>query len=449
MNSDGAQLAQWALDQARGCGASAAEVLIVTAESLDAGVRMGEVEKLKHSRERRLGLRVFTGQSSATASTAEFQRDSLKEFVAEAVALARLTASDPWSGLPDPSLHPRQLPELELTDPSHGIIEADTALKLAREGEQAALRLDRRIRNSEGAEFASGTYHLMFANSQGFAGEYGGTSYSLSVVPIAQDDGGMQRDYWYTASRRYDLLDPPAEVGRIAAERALRRLGARKIKTVRAPVIFEPDLAAGLIRTLAGAASGPALYKGASFLIGKLGEQIAAPQVTIIDDATMRGGLASKPFDGEGLATRRKALVERGVLATYLLDSYSGRKLDLPSTGNAARSVGDAPTVSPANLHLQAGQYTREQIIASVKHGLYVTELAGFGVNSVTGDYSRGASGIFIEDGVLAYPVEEITIAGNLKEMYRSIEMIGNDLVWRSATACPTIKLAEMTIAGA
>jgi PmbA protein len=449
MNSDGAQLAQWALDQARSCGASAAEVLIVTAESLDAGVRMGEVEKLKHSRERRLGLRVFTGQSSATASTAELQRDSLKEFVAEAVALARLTASDPWSGLPDPSLHPRQLPELELTDPSHGIIEADTALKLAREGEQAALGLDRRIRNSEGAEFASGTYHVMFANSQGFAGEYGGTSYSLSVVPIAQDDGGMQRDYWYTASRRYDLLDPPAEVGRIAAERALRRLGARKIKTVRAPVIFEPDLAAGLIRTLAGAASGPALYKGASFLIGKLGEQIAAPQVTIIDDATMRGGLASKPFDGEGLATRRKALVERGVLATYLLDSYSGRKLDLPSTGNAARSVGDAPTVSPANLHLQAGQYTREQIIASVKHGLDVTEFAGFGVNSVTGDYSRGASGIFIEDGVLAYPVEEITIAGNLKEMYRSIEMIGNDLVWRSATACPTIKLAEMTIAGA
>jgi PmbA protein len=218
---------------------------------------------------------------------------------------------------------------------------------------------------------------------------------------------------------------------------------------VRAPVVFEPDRAASLIRALAGAASGPSLYRRASFLVDRLGTQIAAPNVTIIDDGAMPAGLGSKPFDGEGLPTTRKPLVEAGMLKTYLLDSYSARKLGLSPTGNATRSVGEAPTVGPGNLHLEPGRYSPEQIIGSVREGLYVTELIGFGVNSVTGDYSRGASGIWIENGELTYPVQEITIAGNLKEMFMAIEMIGNDLVWRSSTAAPTIKIAEMTIAGA
>ncbi len=441
-------LAEWVLGEAKARGATAAEVLCVTAESLAAGVRLGEVEKLKHSRERRIGIRVFAGQSSATAGTAEIDRASLKDFIANTVEMARLTAEDPWAGLPDAPLHPRELKELELADPDFGIIDAQTALEIARKGERTALGADARIKNSEGAEFDSGTYRVLFANSQGFSGEYGGTSFSLLVMPIAQDDGTMQQGYWYTAGRRFKKLEDAEEVGRIAARRALRRLGARKIKTVRAPVVFDPDMAAGLIRSVAGAASGPALYKGASFLIGKLGERIASTNVTIVDDGTMPERLGSKPFDGEGLPTTRKNLVDKGVLSTYLLDSYSARKLKLAPTGNAARSVGDSPSVSPTNLYLEPGAYTPEQIIGSVKHGLYLTELIGFGVNMVTGDYSRGAGGIWIEDGKLTHPVQEITIAGNLRDMLQGIEMIGNDLNWRSSTVAPTLKIAEMTIAG-
>jgi PmbA protein len=444
----GVELAEWGIEQARAAGADAAEVLIVSGESLSAGVRMGEVEKLKSSRERRLGLRVFVGKSSATASTAEFERKGLGEFVAETVRLARLTAPDQWSGLPDASLHPRHLPELELSDPSAGIIDADRALEVARVAERAALGADPRIKNSEGAEFDSGRYRVVFANSQNFAGEYSGTSYSFAVAPIAEENGAMQTGHWYTQSRRFDGLEDAEAVGLTSAKRALRKLGARKIKTTRAPVVFDPDMAAGLIRSIAGAASGPSLYRGASFLVNRLNTEIANTGVTIIDDGTMRGGLGSKPFDGEGLPTSRKNLVERGVLKTYLLDTYSARRLGLESTGNAARAVGEAPSVSPTNLYLQPGAYSPQEIIRTVKQGLYVTELIGFGINSVTGDYSRGAGGLWIEDGELAYPVQEITIAGNLKEMFMTIEMIGNDLVWRSSTAAPTLKISEMMIAG-
>jgi PmbA protein len=443
------ELAAWALDEAKRKGATAAEVLCVTAESLAAGVRLGQVEKLKSSRERRLGLRVFSGNSSATSSTAELERDSLADFIANTVELARLSAADPWAGLPDPSLHPKSLPELSLADPDSGIVNADRALELARTGENAALKFDPRMKNSEGAEFSSGRYQVLFANSQGFSGEYSGTSYSLVVAPIAQDGESMQQGFWYTSNRRFGKLEDAESVGTTAARRALRRLGARKIKTTRAPIVFDPDMAAGLIRSVIGAASGPSLYKGASFLIGQLGNKIAADGVTIVDDPLIPGGLGSKPFDGEGLPTSRKSVIEKGVLATYLLDCYSARKLGLAPTGNASRSVGDAPTVSTSNLYLEPGSHTPQEIIRSVKHGLYLTETIGFGVNMVTGDYSRGAGGLWIEDGELAYPVQEITIAGNLKDMIAGIEMIGNDLNWRSSTVAPTIKINEMTIAGA
>jgi PmbA protein len=442
-------LAQWALDQARRHGASAAEVLLVSAESLAAGVRLGEVEKLKSSRERRLGMRVFVDHASATASTAEMEHDSLDGFIQSTVTMARLTAPDPFSGLPEPQRQAHDLPELDLTDSERGIVGADEALGLARAAEKAALGADPRIRNSEGGEFQSGLYSVLFANSNGFAGAYSATSFNLVAAPIAQtDDGRMQQGYWYSAGRHFRTLDDPESVGKTAASRALRRLGARKIKTARVPVVFDPDMAASLLRALAGAASGPSLYKGASFLTGKLGEQIMSANVTVHDDGRMRAGLGSKPFDGEGLPTNRKKLVEKGVLLTYLLDCYSARKLKLEPTGNASRGVGEIPGVSPTNFYLEPGPYTADQIIRSIKHGLYVTELIGFGVNGVTGDYSRGAGGLWIEDGELVYPVQEITIAGNLKEMFMSIEMIGNDLKWRSAVVSPTIKIAEMMIAG-
>ncbi len=442
-------LAEWTLAQAKARGATAAEVLLVSAESLAAGVRKGEVEKLKSSRERRLGLRVFCGQSSANASTAELERGSLEELIANTVAMARLTAADPWSGLPDAVLHPHDFPELELRDPKHAIVAADEALRIARVAEKAAMGADARIKNSEGAEFSSGLYEILFANSQGFSGGYAGSSFSLGVAPIAEsDDGKMQLGYWSSAGRHFDQLEDPEAVGATAAKRALRKLGARKIKTTRAPIVFDPEMAASLVRSIVGAASGPALYKGASFLIDRLDTQIAANSVTLHDDGRKRAGLGSKPFDGEGLATNQKNLVENGVLKTYLLDSYSARKLKLAPTGNASRGVGDAPGVGPTNLCLQPGRYTPAELIGSVKRGLYVTELIGFGVNSVTGDYSRGAGGLWIEDGELTYPVQEITIAGNLKEMFLAIEMIADDLRWRSTVVSPTIKIAEMVIAG-
>jgi len=442
-------LAQWVLDQARQNGANAAEVLLVSGESIAAGVRLGEVEKLKSSRERRLGIRVFVDHASATAATAEMERDSLDGFIQNTVAMARLTAPDPFSGLPEPQRQAQDLPDLELTDSERGIVGADEALGLARAAEKAALGADPRIRNSEGGEFHSGLYSVLFVNSNGFAGEYSANTFNLAAAPIAQsEDGRMQQGYWYTSGRHFSMLEDPEAVGRTAATRALRRLGARKIKTTRAPVVFDPDMAASLLRALAGAASGPSLYKGASFLTGKLGELIMSTNVTIHDDGRMRARLGSKPFDGEGLPTNRKSVVEKGMLLTYLLDCYSARKLKLEPTGNASRGVGEIPGVSPTNLYLEPGQYTPEQIIRSVKRGLYLTELIGFGVNGVTGDYSRGAGGLWIEDGELVYPVQEVTIAGNLKDMFMSIEMIGNDLKWRSAIVSPTIKLTEMMIAG-
>jgi PmbA protein len=442
-------LAQWVLDQARHHGASAAEVLLVSAESIAAGVRLGEVEKLKSSREQRLGIRVFVDHASATAATAEMERGSLDGFIQDTVTMARLTAPDPFSGLPEPHRQAQDPPDLELTDSGRGIVGADEALELARAAEKAALGADPRIRNSEGGEFHSGLYSVLFANSNGFAGEYSASSFNLAAAPIAQsEDGRMQQGYWYTAGRHFKMLEDPEAVGRTAANRALRRLGARKIKTTRAPVVFEPEMAASLLRALAGAASGPSLYKGASFLTGKLREQIMSANVTIRDDGRRLAGLGSKPFDGEGLPTNRKSLVEKGVLLTYLLDCYSARKLKLEPTGNASRGVGEIPGVSPTNLYLEPGPYTQDQIVRSVKRGLYLTELIGFGVNGVTGDYSRGAGGLWIEDGELVHPVQEITIAGNLKDMFMSIEMIGNDLKWRSAVVSPTIKLAEMMIAG-
>ena len=258
----------------------------------------------------------------------------------------------------------------------------------------------------------------------------------------------MQRDGWYSTQRRLSRLESPESEGRTAAQRTLRRLGARKVTTQEVPVVFDPDMAASLLRSLCGAVSGSAIYRGASFLQGKLGQQVAAACLTVVDDGRMPGALGSRPFDGEGLPTRRTVVIENGALASYLLDTYTGRKLGLASTGNASRSLGQRPTVGPMNFYVQPGAASPEEIIRSVDRGLYITEMIGFGANLVTGDYSRGAVGMWIEKGELVFPVEEITIAGNLKDMLQNIEMIGNDLEWRSPIAAPTIKIGRMTVAG-
>lgn len=442
-------IAELLLRRAREHGATAADIVVAEGDSLSVGVRLGEVEKVKRSRAKHLGLRIFVGERSAITSTADFSPTSLEELAAESVALARVTAPDPDSGLPAQAELATSIPDLGLNDPAIAEITAEQALDWCRAGEAAALQADARITNSEGAEFGSGTNRVLYAASNGFLGTYPSSHCGLSVVPVAVQDGAMERDYWYSSGRYLSKLESAESIGRIAAQRAVRRLGARKMPTCEVPVVFDPDMAASLIGHLAGAVSGNALYRGTSFLIGKLGETLAPDFVTLVDDGTIPAGLASKPFDGEGIATRRTAVIEGGVLTSYLFDTYSARKLAGRSTGNAARSVADSPSVSPTNFHLQPGKYSPEEILRSVKSGFYVTELLGFGVNQVTGDYSRGASGLWIENGELTHPVAEVTIAGNLLQMFRDIEMVGSDLVPRHAVSAPTLKIARLTVAGA
>jgi PmbA protein len=441
-------LAQDLLARAKRCGADEADVIVANGETLSVQVRMGAVDRLTKAREKRLGLRVFFGKRSASASTSDFAQTALAQFVEETCALAKAVVEDGMSGLPAAAHMAVDQPDLDIYDST--VLQTDQQIELARRAERAAFESDPRITNSEGADCDSSSGRIILGNSHGFVGHYSSSSFSLSVSPIASDPetGGMQRDSWYGVQRSFARLDRPEAIGQEAARRTVRRLGARKVPTCTAPVVFDPEVAGSLLGHLCSAVSGYALYKRASFLLDKLGERLAPDFVTVYDDGRMQGGLGSRPFDGEGLATRKTTVVERGVLRSYLLDTYSGRKLGLASTGNAARSVGDSPSVGPTNFYLVPGTSTPEQIIGSITRGLYVTDLIGFGINMVTGDYSRGASGFWIENGELAYPVEEITIAGNLKRMFAGIESLGNDLVFRGRIASPTVKLAEMTIAG-
>jgi PmbA protein len=429
-------------------GATAADVLVAEGDSLEVSVRLGEIEKLKQARQKHLGLRVFVNERSAITSSADFSRDSLARLSQDTCDLARVIAPDPFSGLPEVGELATHIPDLDLYDPEVEAFTVEHAIAAAREGEHAALASDPRITNSEGASCGSYSGRLVYASTVGFVGAYRTSSVSLSVVPVASADGAMQRDYWYSMQRKIGRLESPAAVGRQAAARALRRLNARRVSTCEVPVVFDPETASSLLHHLASAVSGHALYKRTSFLLGMLGQRIAPEWVTVVDDGTTPGGLGSKPFDGEGLATRRTVVIDHGVLANYLFDTYSARKLNGRSTGNAARSVGDAPRVAPTNLALQAGTASPAEIVRSVRRGLYVTELIGFGINPVTGDYSRGAVGQWIENGECVHPVEEITIAGNLLAMYDRIEVVGTDLEHRHAVAAPTVKIARMTVAG-
>jgi PmbA protein len=435
------------LRRARARGATAADGYLIEERHFSASVRLGEVETVTHARDQRLSLRVFVGLASAASSTSDLSPQSLERVVDEATALAKITAEDPHAGLPDPAELIEHVPDLDLEDVAGDSTSPEDKIAIAREAEAAALASDPRITNSEGAEYGDRRARFAYATSHGFARAYATSSFTISVAPVAAANGEMQRDYWWSTARTRACLEDPASVGRTAAARAVRRLGSRKISTTEVPVIFDPENAASLIRALAGAASGPSLYRRASFLLDRLGTTIAAPRVTVVDDGLIPGALGSRPFDGEGLATRRTVLVREGVLESYLLDSYSARKLGLTSTHHAVRD-GSGVTVATTNLMLLAGPSTPAELIASVKRGLYVTELIGFGVNAVTGDYSRGAVGLWIENGELTHPVEEVTVAGNLLEMFTRIEGIGNDLTLRDRTAAPTLLIGRMVVAG-
>ncbi|GAC1435808.1 MAG: TldD/PmbA family protein [Terriglobales bacterium] len=447
--SDLREVAQDIVRRAMKGGASAAECVVREGDEFSTLVRLGQVETLKESGSRAIGMRVFYGQRAASTYSSDFSREGLDRMVKSALELAKITSEDPCSGIPDPSQLGSISGDLDLYSSDVYSLPGEDRINYARRTEKAALDFDSRIKNSEGGSFDAATGHKILANSHGFVGEYQRSYCSISAVPIAHsEDGGMQRDYWYSVARSLSRLDSPENVGQIAAQRTLRRLGARKVKTARVPVVFDPMVATSILSHIFEGINGDSVYRGASFLAGKLGQKIAGDSVTIIDDGTKPGGFGTSPFDGEGVPTRRTVVIENGVLKSYLLNTYTGKKLSMSTTGNAARGLAGTPGISPGNYFLQPGAKTPKEIIAGIPDGLYVTEFLGHGANLVTGDYSRGASGMWISGGELAYPVEEITVAGNLKDLFFNIAEIGNDLEFRGAMACPTIRIEGLTVGG-
>ncbi len=428
-------------------GATATDVVVREADEFSTVLRMRKIESLKEAASKALGLRVLVGSRSATSFSSDFSSASLERLVERTLAMAKVTSEDPASGLAPVELLGRYEGDLALYSPDVAELSTDQRIQYARRAEEAALGADPRIRNSEGAWFEASWGTKAYANSLGFVGSYRTSYCAVSVAPIAED-GGMQRDYWYSVARRAAALEAPEAVGRKAAERALRKLHARKVSTCRVPVVFDAETARSLVGHIFEAVRGDAIYRSASFLTGKLGQPVAGENITVLDDGLRPGGFGSRPFDDEGVPASVTSVIEKGVLRSYLLNCYTARKLNLQTTGNAARGLAGPPAVGPKNFYLAAGEHSPQEIIRSVKRGFYVTDLIGFGVNIVTGDYSRGASGLWIENGELTFPVEEVTIAGKLPEMLQGIEALGSDLEFRSALAAPTLLIGGLTVAG-
>src|SRR3989442_15060698 len=427
-------------------GATAAEVILRQRTEFSVAVRLGEVEKLKQSTDQGVGIRVLIDGRQASVSGSDLGQEAITSLIGEAVELARLTSPDDTAGLPDPQELAVTIPDLDIYDEAIEKLTPEEQIEMALRAERAAQEYSEQIINFDGGGFDSGHVPVILANSIGFTGRYRATSCSLASVPVAAEDGRMQRDYWYDVRRKLSEMDSPEDIGVMAAKRTLRKLGAKSVPTQSVPVVFEPTVTRDLLGDIFGAVSGESIFRKASFLVGQLGEKVASQRLTVIDDGTMPSGLGSRPFDGEGLPTRRTIVIRNGVLESYLLNTYTARKLGLRSTGNAGRGLTGAPVVEAGNLYIEPGPHSPGEIIKSVSRGFLVTELLGFGVNIVTGDYSRSASGTWIENGELTFSVLGVTITGNLKEMLNSIEMIGNDLDFRGNVAAPTLLIGRMTI---
>jgi len=443
------EAAQDIVRRAMSGGATAAECVVREGDEFSTLVRLGEVETLKESGSKSIGVRVFFGQRAASTYSSDFSREGLDRMVKSALELAKITSEDPFGGIPEASQLGSLSGDLALYHEDVYSLPGPDRIDYARRAEKAALDFDPRIQNSEGGSFDAATGHKVLANSHGFVGEYRRSYCSVAAVPIAQTaEGAMQRDYWYSVARTLKKLDAPEQVGRVAAERTLRRLGARKAKTAQVPIIFDPMVSTSILEHIFEGVNGDSVYRGASFLAGKLGQRIAGENVNIVDDGTIPGGFGTSPFDGEGVPTRRTVVIENGVLKSYVLNTYTAKKLGLQTTGNASRGLAGTPGIGPGNYFLQPGSKTAKELISGVKEGLYVTEFLGQGVNLVTGDYSRGASGLWISGGEFAYPVEEITVAGNLKELFFNISEIANDLEFRGSVAAPTIRVDGLMVGG-
>ena len=431
------QLTSDVLKYAREQGASACEADVSERFGQTVTVRRGEVETIEYNRDKSIGVTVYLGRRRGHASTSDFSPQAMRATADAALSIAKFTADDDYAGLADEDLLARDIPDLDLFYPWD--LPVERAIEIAQACEGAALAVDKRITNSDGATVSLQQSHFAYGNSLGFLGGYPSSRHWISCAVIAGKGDTMQRDDWYTSARDSSELDAPETVGRTAGERTVRRLGAKKIATTQVPVLFEAPAAASLLGHFTSAVSGGSLYRKSSFLVDSLGTQVFAPLVEISDDPHIRKGVASSPFDAEGVATHRRKVVEGGVVQGYFLGSYSARKLGMKSTGNADGSH---------NLLLKDTGESLPQLLKKMGRGLLVTEMMGHGINMVTGDYSRGAAGYWIENGAIAYPVQEITIAGNLKDMFRNIVAAGNDIDKRGSKQCGSVLIEQMTIAG-
>ncbi|MBI3444001.1 MAG: TldD/PmbA family protein [Magnetospirillum sp.] len=432
--------------KARKAGAEAADAVLIDSTSLSVGLRLGALERLERAESGDVGLRVLMGKRQAFVSSSDRSPAALTELVERALAMARAVPEDPYCGLADPADLARSFPELEVCDPTEP--SAERLIDMVRAGEDAARAVDG-VTNSEGAEAGWGRSGVAIVGSNGFSYSYAVTSSSLSVSVLAgtAETGGMERDYDYSSAVFLADLRPPEEIGAEAGRRAVRRLGARKVPTRQVPVIYDPRVARGLLSSLAGAINGAGVARGTSFLKDKLGQAVFAKGIRVIDDPHRMRGLRSRPCDGEGIPTTRRAIIEDGVLTTWLLDLRSARQLGLKSTGHASRGTSSPPSPSASNFYLEAGHITPAEMIHDIPEGFYVTDLSGQGVNGVTGDYSRGASGFWISGGEIAFPVNEVTVAGNLKDIFLNLTP-ASDLVLRHGIDCPTLRIDGLTVAG-
>jgi len=431
------QLVEDLLSEAKKQGATSAEAGVSSDAGLSVNVRLGEVETIEHTRDQGLGISVWFGHRKGSSSTSDFSGDAVRDAVRAACNIARYTSEDSCNGLADRELMAANPPDLDLYHPWN--VEVEEAIALGIECEDAARSVDPRITNSEGASLNTHSGLQIYGNSHGFIGGYPSSRHSISCAVVGQEDDAMQRDYWYSTARSHDTLEPPDLVGKKAGERTLARLGARRIPTQEAPVIFQAEMAIGLMRSFIGAINGSALYRHSSFLMDHLGKQVFPKFVRIHEQPLLPGGLASAAFDSEGVATRTKDFITGGILQSYVLDSYSARKLNMQTTANAG---------GVRNLHIEPGDMDLEALLRTMDKGLLVTEMMGSGLNMVTGDYSRGAAGFWVEDGEIRYPVEEITIAGNLRQMFAGLQAVGKDLDRRSSIRTGSWLLEPMTIAG-
>jgi PmbA protein len=430
---------------AKAAGADAADAIFVENVSASVSYRLGKPEEVERAESSDLGLRVFVGQRIAFVSSTDFSKEGVAALPERAVTMAKLAPEDKFACLAPRERLAKSIQDLDTEDPVEP--PADMLVERARDVETAAMAV-KGITNSEGGGASFGRTAIALATSEGFFGRYVGTHHSIGVAVLAGEGTAMERDYESVSARHASDLETAEAVGKRAGERTVARLGPRKAKSQAVPVVFDPRESAGILGHLAGAISGAAIARGVSFLKDRLGQEIFAPSITIVDDPHRLRGLRSKPFDGEGVANARMAIVEGGVLKTWLLDCASAKQLGLATTGHAARGTGGPPHPSSTNFHMLPGALTPAELMADIEEGFYVTELMGMGVNGVTGDYSRGACGFWIEKGEIAYPVSEVTIAGNLKDMYRALTP-ANDLVFRYGTNAPTCRIEGMTVAGA